>query len=154
MLNWVFVLYFYSCSQCIRTSDATLNLCVLRCDYILNYTWIYIPVTKFSCKQHNIFNWEKPQSLRPSTDKSFTGLCNIQLGFCICLPVLVGGAGCVTSSPHHWEGQIEVLQVKGEWLPGCPVYLVATPPLTLYLHGDWTLTGRQDPQSITLTQVC
>ncbi|TNN45143.1 hypothetical protein EYF80_044682 [Liparis tanakae] len=46
-----------------------------------------------------------------------------------------------------------MLQVEGKRLPDAPLRLGATPPLTLDLHGDWTLTGRQDLQSIPLAQV-
>lgn len=62
----------------------------------------------------------------------------------MCLPLLVRGAGGVKSRPHHWEWEVEVLQVEWEGLPGSTFCLSATAPLSLDLHGDWTLTGRQD----------
>lgn len=68
----------------------------------------------------------------------------------MCLPVLVGGAGGV--EPRH-QGQVEMLQIEWQRLPHSSVGFSATPPLTLDLHGDWTLTGRQDPQSVALAQV-
>lgn len=75
----------------------------------------------------------------------------IVLSFYVHVPVLVGGAGGVKPRPHQWKGQVEVLQVEGEGLPGSHVCISA--PLTLDLHGDWTLRGGQDPQSIPLAQV-
>ena len=72
----------------------------------------------------------------------------------MCVPVLVGRAGGIEPCTHQWERQVEVLQVEGKGLPHSPVCLCTTPPLTLDLHGDWTMTCRQDPQSIPLAQVC
>lgn len=72
----------------------------------------------------------------------------------VLLPVLVRGTRSVKARPHQREGQVEVLQVKGKGLPGSPICLCATPPLALDLHGDWTLIGCQDSQSIPLAQVC
>lgn len=68
----------------------------------------------------------------------------------VSLPVLVGG--CVKPRIHHWMGQVEMLQVKREWLPGCLINI--TNPLTFNLHGDGTLTGSKDLQGIPLAQVC
>lgn len=67
------------------------------------------------------------------------------------IPVLVGGAGGIKPRPHQGEGQVEVLQVEREGLPGCPVCFVA--PLTLDLHGDWTLSGSENPKGIPLAQM-
>lgn len=68
----------------------------------------------------------------------------------VSLPVLVGS--CVKPRLHHWKGQVEMLQVKWERLPGCPINV--THPWTLNLHGDWTLTGSKDLQGIPLAHVC
>lgn len=76
------------------------------------------------------------------------------MSLCVSVPVLVGRTRGVKACPHSWVGQVEVLQIEREGLPGSPACLCSTPPLTLNLHGDWTLTGRQNPQSVPLAQVC